>query len=88
MKFSTEEEAVNLANDTRYGLGGYIYTKDTERATRVSEQLQTGMVSVNGVSYVRPQNPFGGYKYSGLGREHGKWGFEDVTQIKVVSKIK
>jgi succinate-semialdehyde dehydrogenase/glutarate-semialdehyde dehydrogenase len=88
MRFSTEEEAVALANDTPYGLGAYVYTRDATRAERVSATLESGMVSVNGVSYVRPENPFGGYKNSGLGREHGHWGFEDVTQTKVVSKKK
>lgn len=85
IKFSTEDEAVALANDTEYGLGAYVYTRSAELATRVTARLQSGMVSVNGVSYVRPQNPFGGYKRSGLGREHGRWGFDEVTQVKVVA---
>ncbi len=88
MRFSTEAEAIALANDTQYGLGGYAYTKDAARAERVAAALQTGMVSVNGASYVRPMNPFGGYKHSGLGREHGAWGFADVTQTKVVARKK
>jgi succinate-semialdehyde dehydrogenase/glutarate-semialdehyde dehydrogenase len=46
------------------------------------------MVSVNGVNYVLPQNPFGGYKHSGLGREHGKYGLHDLTQIKLIAKPK
>ena len=88
MRFKTEEEAIALANDTQYGLGGYVYTQDAALAARVAAQLQTGMVSVNGVSYVRPMNPFGGYKHSGVGREHGRWGFEDVTQAKIVARPK
>jgi len=86
MRFSTEEDAVALANDTQFGLGGYIFTNDPKRAERVAPQLQTGMVSVNGVSYVKPMNPFGGYKVSGLGREHGHFGFEEVTQTKVIAR--
>ncbi len=88
VKFSTEDEAVALANDTIYGLGAYIYTRDAAKAERVAHALESGMVSVNGANYVRPENPFGGYKNSGLGREHGHWGFEDVTQIKVVARTK
>jgi len=88
MRFASEEEAIMLANDTEYGLGGYIYTKDARRATRVAQGLQTGSVSINGISYVRPANPFGGYKHSGLGRQHGRRGFEEVTQAKVVAQKK
>lgn len=88
VRFSTEKEAVELANDTEYGLGAYVYTRDAARAERVAHALESGMVSINGADYVRPENPFGGYKNSGLGREHGHWGFEDVTQIKVVAKTK
>ncbi|HEV7449500.1 MAG TPA: aldehyde dehydrogenase family protein [Candidatus Paceibacterota bacterium] len=87
-KFDTEEKAIRMANDTDYGLGSYVYTKDATRAQQVAAQLQAGMVSINGVSYNKPSNPFGGYKHSGLGREHGHFGFEDVTQIKVVAKSK
>lgn len=87
-KFDTEEKAIRMANHTDYGLGAYIYTRDAARAERAANQIESGMISVNGVDYVRPQNPFGGYKNSGLGREHGHWGFEDVTQIKVISRKK
>lgn len=83
--FTTEEEAIKLANDTQYGLGSYLYTKNTERIEKVSRQIKAGMVSVNGANYVYPFNPFGGYKKSGLGREHGKYGLQELCQIKVVS---
>ena len=72
--FDSDEEAITLANDTIYGLGGYIYTANKERALRVSSRLKTGNISVNAANYVRAQDPFGGYKNSGLGREHGKHG--------------
>jgi len=84
ISFKSEEEAIELANDTEFGLGGYVYSKNLKRAERVAKALQTGMVSVNGVNYVVPWNPFGGYKHSGLGREHGRFGLHDVSQIKVV----
>lgn len=86
--FETEEEAIELANDTSYGLGSYVFTKDKARMGRVASQIQAGMVSHNNLTYLKPSNPFGGYKSSGLGREHGKYGFHDVTQIKVVATEK
>jgi succinate-semialdehyde dehydrogenase/glutarate-semialdehyde dehydrogenase len=88
VRFSTEEEAVALANDTDYGLGAYVYSRDLPRAARVASQLQSGMVSINGADYSRPENPFGGMKKSGIGRAHGRWGFEDVTQAKIVARRK
>lgn len=88
MSFGTEEEAIALANDTEYGLGGYVYTADLKRAERVARALKTGMVSINGTNYTAPHNPFGGWKHSGIGREHGKWGFHDLTQVKVVARPK
>ena len=88
VKFATDEEAIELANQTNYGLGAYVYTQNKERVDRVSAALESGMVSVNGVNYVMPFNPFGGYKNSGFGREHGKYGFHEVTQIKVISMEK
>ena len=86
--FRTEEEAIWLANDTEYGLGAYLYTGSKKRAKRVVPQIHAGMVSVNGVDYNRPCNPFGGYKQSGIGREHGGFGFHDLTQVKIVATEK
>ena len=83
--FSTEEEAISLANDTVYGLGGYIFTRDNEKAKRVADRLKTGMVAINNATYVMPCNPFGGYKKSGIGREHGKYGLREICQIKIIS---
>ncbi len=88
VRFKTEQEAIELANQTAYGLGSYVFTKDKERAERVSKAIESGMVSVNGVNYIMPFNPFGGYKNSGFGREHGKYGFHEVTQIKIIAKNK
>jgi succinate-semialdehyde dehydrogenase / glutarate-semialdehyde dehydrogenase len=86
--FKNYDQAIILANDTQFGLGAYAYTNDEERMNRLARDLESGMVSFNGVSYLKPSNPFGGYKMSGLGREHGKYGFHEVTQVKVVAKRK
>ncbi len=86
VKFKTEQEAIKLANQTDYGLGSYVFTTNKEKADRVAGLIETGMVSINGMNYIRPFNPFGGYKNSGFGREHGKYGFHEVTQIKIVTK--
>lgn len=86
--FTSEEEAIEMANDTKYGLGAYIFTADNERFMRVAHQLESGMVSQNTLSYINTCNPFTGYKMSGGGREHAQFGFEDVTQIKVIARQK
>lgn len=83
--FSTEEEAIALANDTTYGLGAYIYTKDQERAFRVSKHLQAGNISINSANFESPCDPFGGYKKSGIGREHGKQGLRELCSTKVIA---
>lgn len=83
--FDNDDEAVALANDTIYGLGGFIYSQDKDRAMRISRQLQTGNININAASYVIPEDPFGGYKASGLGREHGKYGLRELCSIKVIA---
>ncbi|HTM06461.1 MAG TPA: aldehyde dehydrogenase family protein [Patescibacteria group bacterium] len=83
--FDTDDEAIRLANDSQYGLGGYIYTQNKERALEVSRYLQTGNISINAANYVIPQDPFGGYKNSGLGREHGKQGLRELCSLKLVA---
>lgn len=83
--FDSDEEAIALANDTRYGLGGYIYTSNRERAFRVSSLLQTGNIGINDAYYMEAQDPFGGYKDSGLGREHGKQGLRELCSSKLVA---
>jgi succinate-semialdehyde dehydrogenase/glutarate-semialdehyde dehydrogenase len=88
ISFSTEEEAIELANDTEYGLGAHVMTDDEELFNKVAHQLQSGMVAQNKVMYWHPSNPFGGYKQSGMGRTHGEYGFHEVTQIKLVSEEK
>jgi len=86
--FKTYDESIELANDTKYGLGSYIFTEDKQKFEKVSLEIKTGMVSHNNVIYLKPCNPFGGNKASGLGREHGKYGFYELCQIKIVSMEK
>ncbi|MBI3559787.1 aldehyde dehydrogenase family protein [Candidatus Gottesmanbacteria bacterium] len=86
--FKTEEEALALANDTKYGLGSLVFTADKERAKRVSMRLESGTVEINSAIHWLSCNPFGGYKESGIGREHGKLGFQELMQVKVVSMEK
>lgn len=86
--FDTDEKAVRMANDTTYGLGSYLYTKNKKKALEIASQIDAGMVSINTASYIHPCSPFGGYKDSGLGREHGKFGFAELTQVKVVATEK
>ena len=83
--FKSDEEAIRLANDTKYGLGGYVFTEDKERFKKIALQIQSGMVQMNNTSYVCPPSPFGGTKLSGLGREHGKFGFQELSQVKLIS---
>ena len=86
MPFDSEEEAIELANDTPYGLAAYVQTDDPQRARRVSRQLRAGMIQVNG-AHRASGAPFGGYKQSGVGREGGVWGIEEFLEIKTVSGI-
>jgi succinate-semialdehyde dehydrogenase/glutarate-semialdehyde dehydrogenase len=86
--FRTRSEAIALANDTSYGLGAYVFTEDRSLYQEMARALESGMVSQNNLNFVRPCNPFGGYKQSGIGREHGKQGFYELTQVKVVATEK
>ena len=84
MKFETEEEAVQVANDTVYGLTNYVQSQDGARRNRLARQLRSGMVEMNGVGR-SAGSPFGGMKQSGNGREGGVWGIEDFLEVKAVS---
>jgi aldehyde dehydrogenase (NAD+) len=79
--YDTEEEAVEIANNTIYGLAGGVWSGDAERAKKVARQIRTGQVEVNGGSF-NPLAPFGGYKQSGHGRELGKFGLEEYLEVK------
>ncbi|HEX3591172.1 MAG TPA: NAD-dependent succinate-semialdehyde dehydrogenase [Pseudonocardiaceae bacterium] len=83
--FSTEDEVVRWANDTKHGLVGYVYTTDLARGLRVSDALRTGMVGLNQGIVSNPAAPFGGVKHSGLGREGGRVGIEEFLDTRYVS---
>ena len=81
--FDNEQDAIDIANDTAYGLTNYIQTKDNAKARRVARRLRTGMVEMNG-QFRAAGSPFGGYKQSGNGREGGVWGLEGFCEIKAI----
>ena len=81
--FETEEEAIEIANDTPYGLTNYIQTKDPEKVKRVARKLRSGMVDVNGAG-IAVDAPFGGFKHSGIGREAGQHGLDEFLEVKSV----
>ena len=83
-KFSTEKEAIDMANDTEFGLASYFYTNDVNRVWRVSEALEYGMVGVNEGVISNEVAPFGGIKESGLGREGSHYGIDDFLELKYI----
>jgi aldehyde dehydrogenase (NAD+) len=82
--YKDEEDALRIANDTPYGLAGYVSSGDIERARRVSRRIRAGNVNLNGVPNERAA-PFGGYKQSGNGREWGRFGLEEFLEVKAVA---
>jgi succinate-semialdehyde dehydrogenase/glutarate-semialdehyde dehydrogenase len=85
LTFTDEEMAIRLANDTHYGLAAYVYTRDVDRALRVAEQLETGMVGLNQASISNAAAPFGGIKSSGFGREGGPEGLAEYLETKYIA---
>jgi succinate-semialdehyde dehydrogenase/glutarate-semialdehyde dehydrogenase len=83
-RVASEEEAVEIANDTPFGLGSYVFTTDSEQAQRVADQIEAGMVYVNVVGAEEPGLPFGGVKLSGFGRELGRLGAEEFVNRKLI----
>ncbi|MET4691890.1 NAD-dependent succinate-semialdehyde dehydrogenase [Sinorhizobium fredii] len=83
-RFSTEEQAIVMSNDTPYGLASYLYTRDLSRAFRVAEALEFGMVGINAGSVSTTAAPFGGIKESGLGREGSHHGLEEFLELKTL----
>lgn len=83
--YSTFDQMIELANDTEYGLWAYVFTKDKENFYNIAKLLKTGEVQHNNMNYCIGENPFWGYKNSGLGREHWHWGFHEFCNVKVVS---
>ena len=82
--FGDDEEAIRIANNTRYGLSGYVQTQNLSRGLRVAEELVTGEVLINGAANLRVQRPFGGIGISGMGKEGGKLGIEEFLRVKSV----
>ncbi len=83
--FDTEQEAIDIANDTEYGLAGSVWAGTQEHAIEVAQKLRTGQVDVNGGAF-NPSAPFGGYKSSGIGRERGPFGFEEFLEVKSIQR--
>jgi succinate-semialdehyde dehydrogenase/glutarate-semialdehyde dehydrogenase len=85
MEFDTDEEAIEMANDTPYGLAAYFFARDVGRIFKVAEGLDYGIVGANDPLPTGPHIPFGGYKESGMGRENGSHGIEDFVEVKAIS---
>ena len=79
--YENDDDAVRIANDSRYGLGGGVWGADAERCKTVARRIRTGQVDVNGGRF-NPLAPFGGYKQSGIGREFGTYGLDEFLEIK------
>jgi succinate-semialdehyde dehydrogenase/glutarate-semialdehyde dehydrogenase len=84
-RFQTEEEAIDMANDTEFGLAAYFYARDVGRIFRVAEALESGIIGINEGIISTEVAPFGGVKASGLGREGSKYGIEDYLEIKYLA---
>jgi aldehyde dehydrogenase (NAD+) len=84
LRYHDDDDAVRIANNSRYGLSGAVSSASLERALGVAARIRTGTVAVNGGQWFGPDSPFGGYKESGVGREHGIAGFEEYLETKTV----
>jgi aldehyde dehydrogenase (NAD+) len=82
--YADDDDAVRIANNSRYGLSGAVNGGSLERALGVARRIRTGTIAVNGGQWFGPDSPFGGYKESGLGREHGVQGFEEYLETKTI----
>jgi succinate-semialdehyde dehydrogenase/glutarate-semialdehyde dehydrogenase len=85
IRVASDEEAMEVANDSRFGLGGGIFSKNVERAVELAiHEFDTGMININGYHLAIPNLPFGGVKDSGYGREHGGFGIKEFVNVKSV----
>jgi aldehyde dehydrogenase (NAD+) len=82
--YEDDDDAVKIANNSRYGLSGAVNGTDLDRAYGIARRIRSGTVAVNGGQWFGPDSPFGGYKQSGLGREHGMPGFEEYLETKTI----
>ena len=82
--YDTDDDAVRIANNSKYGLSGAVNGTDLDRAYGIAKRIRTGTIAVNGGQWFGPDSPFGGYKESGLGREHGIPGFEEYLETKTI----
>jgi betaine-aldehyde dehydrogenase len=85
-RFKEEAEAVQLANDGRYGLAAAVMSEDSERAERVAAAMRAGVVWINCSQPTIVQAPWGGFKQSGIGRELGRWGLESYLETKQIAR--
>ena len=83
LPYGTEDEAIAIANESSYGLGGSILTQDTLRAIEIAKRIRTGTVGINGAFNLF--GPFGGFKDSGIGREGGLWGMHEYTEVQTIA---
>ena len=85
LSFTDDDDAVRIANNSRYGLSGGVTSGSLDRAMAVARRIRTGTISVNGGMWFGPDAPFGGYRQSGVGREHGIAGFEEYLELKTIA---
>src|SRR5690606_20604027 len=85
LPYTDVDDAVRIANNSMYGLGGAVFAGSDERAIEVAKRIRTGQVDVNGGSF-NPMAPFGGYQQSGIGREFGKFGREGYLEVKSIQR--
>jgi len=84
LTYTDEQEAIKIANDTKYGLGGSIWTKNTKNAEKMAHQIYTGAVFINEFTKSDPRMPFGGVGISGFGRELGSYGIKEFVNVKII----
>ncbi|MDX3230339.1 aldehyde dehydrogenase family protein [Streptomyces sp. ME19-01-6] len=85
--YDDEDDAVRIANHSKYGLSGAVHSADDQRAIRLARRIRTGTFSINGGNYFSADVPFGGYKQSGIGRESGRAGFEEFLEKKAFGRV-
>ena len=85
VKFNNEEEVIKMANDTKYGLAGYFYSRDIGRIWRIAEELEYGMIGINAGVISTEVAPFGGIKESGVGREGAAEGIDEYLETKYIA---